>query len=454
MADNNASTKTPPPAEDNPAPLSQGNQLTSSPDTENALDQLLTQVTATPPPADDVGKSGNEPKPTSEEQKPSGETKPTGEEQKPAGEAKPTGEEQKPAGETKPTDEKKTASFVDELLKPTGEKKEAPKTEEDPFDNIKLRSDASPKTRETFDQLKKEARERVEKERAERERIQREYEEFKQKAPADGKLPEDVEKELKELREFRATFDIERDPQFQQKFDTRKTQNFESVYGVLRQFELPESEVEVLKKMSEVERIEAISKLAAKLPTAHRLKIESKFVENAGIDDERSRAVAEARTKADQILKEKAEAPVKEKEQFYTEVTNYAKQLATSAEIFNVVEIPADTPPAEKARMEKRNAAATKLQQLYVQVLSDESPKAKVESAYGLVLAHNYREQLVEANNRVAELEKEIASIKKAGRVGDKGSTPPRNAAPKPPAPFSGTTSESLDALYRQEIGG
>lgn len=433
-----------------PAPENIGsNQLNQNPETDSALDALLSQETAAVQPAETPAatETPGEEAPKAAES-PAEEPKTT---EKPAEEPKST---EKPAdAQKKPGD----ASFVDNLLKKDDAQKPAdtPKAEEDPFDKVKLRSDASQKTKDTFEQLKKEARERLAAEKAERERIAREYEEFKAKAPVENKLPEDVEKELKELREFRATFDIERDPEFQKKFDTRKSENYESIYSVLKGHQLPDSEIEVLRKMSEDERMEAISDLLEKLPQTSRLKIQAKFVENVSVDDERNRALSEARSRADTILKERAAEPAKKQESFYNEVATHAKNLASSVEFFNKVEIAPDTPPAEKARLEKQNKVAAQLQDLYVRVLADESPKAKAESALGLVYAHQLRSQLDDAQARVQQLEKEIADIKKASSVGNKGLiTKPTTNSQKSRPVSSLSAGENLDRLYQEAMQG
>lgn len=450
MSKPTAKTTEAPKPEDFPDPGS-SNQLKSSPETEQALDALFQQESATPPPASET-----------EKVVPAAEDKPAAppEGEKPAPEGKeavaPAPDGEKKAAEAPaavPADDKKAAdtSFVDVLLK-KDDAAPAP-APADPFDSVKLRSDASPKTTQSFEEVKRISRELVEKERKAREELEAKYREAEERIKKSSELPEDVKKELEELRGFRATFDIERDPQFQQKFDARKSANYESVYSTLSKYGLPDTELAKLKGMGEQERVEAVAGLVAKLPAYEKVRIEAKLVENASIDDERSKELAAARQKADQILKEKASEAPRKQEEFIGQVTEHAKQLAGQVDVFNRVEIPADTPPAERARLEATNKNAEALQGLFVKLLADDTPAGKAQSALGTVLAHAYAAQVKALREENQKLAAEIADIKKASGVGGKGvpSSAPRQSRPAAISTFD--TSQSLDRLYAETMG-
>lgn len=439
-----------PKPEDFPDPGS-SNQLNSNPETEQALDALFQQESATPPAAPEAEKTATEGKeeaaPAPAPEKKAAEGK---EEAAPApeGEKKAAEEPAAPAA-----DDKKAAdtSFVDVLLKKDDAAAETKPA--DPFDAVKLRSDASPKTTQSFEEVKRISRELVEKERKAREELETKYREAEERLKKSSELPEDVKKELEELRGFRATFDIERDPQFQQKFDARKSANYESVYSTLTKYGLPDTELAKLKGMGEQERVEAVAGLVAKLPAYEKVRIEAKLVENASIDDERSKELAAARQKADQILKEKASEAPRKQEEFIGQVTEHAKQLAGQVDVFNRVEIPADTPPAERARLEATNKNAEALQGLFVKLLADETPAGKAQAALGTVLAHAYAAQVKALREENQKLAAEIADIKKASGVGGKGipSSAPRRTRPAPIQTFD--TGQSLDRLYAETMG-
>ena len=405
---------------------SQTNQLNSSPETDTALDSLLKNELATP--AEEVVETPKE------ENKPAENSLPT--------ETTPAAEENSPPEESN--------SLVDALFKkdPVAP---APDAKPDPFDDVKLRSDASPKTRETFDVLKKKARDEIAAAQARADQLSKDLEAAQKNTIPPDKLPEPIEAELKELREFRATFDIERDPQFQQKYDSRKEANNEAVYGTLRAHGLRDDQIELLKKMGDSERVDAIGDLLEKIPHTSRLKVQAKLAENISLEDQRGQELSEARSKADQILKDQKEAPSRQVESFYKEVESYAKSLISSVDFLSVAEVPASTPAAERQRIEAQNKEAAKLQGLFVKVLADESPKGKAEAALGLVYAHRLKSENSSLSAKVSELQKEIDDIKKAGSVGKIGRAP-ASAGSKPRSVETLDAGSNLDRLFKEAM--
>ena len=369
------------------------------------------------------------------------------EENKPAENSFPT--ETTPAAEENSPPEESN-SLVDALFKkdPVAP---APDAKPDPFDDVKLRSDASPKTRETFDVLKKKARDEIAAAQARADQLSKDLEAAQKNTIPPDKLPEPIEAELKELREFRATFDIERDPQFQQKYDSRKEANNEAVYGTLRAHGLRDDQIELLKKMGDSERVDAIGDLLEKIPHTSRLKVQAKLAENISLEDQRGQELSEARSKADQILKDQKEAPSRQVESFYKEVESYAKSLISSVDFLSVAEVPASTPAAERQRIEAQNKEAAKLQGLFVKVLADESPKGKAEAALGLVYAHRLKSENSSLSAKVSELQKEIDDIKKAGSVGKIGRAP-ASAGSKPRSVETLDAGSNLDRLFKEAM--
>lgn len=413
---------------------SQTNQLLSSPETDSALDSLL--------------KSELAPAPETAASAPAIET-PAAVEPAPAAETPPAKQTTPPTPEGSATDQNK--SLVDDLFKKDASAP-APEAKPDPFEDVKLRSDASPKTRETFDVLKKKARDEIAAAQARADQLAKDLEEAKKNSVPPDKLPDQIESELKELREFRATFDIERDPSFKQKYDSRTQANNEAVYGTLKAHGLRDDQIELLKKMGDSERVDAIGDLLEKIPHTSRLKVQAKLAENISIEDERARELSEARSKADQILKDKKEAPSKQVESFYKEVESHAKALIANVDFLAVAEVPASTPAAERQRLEAQNKEAAKLQGLFIKVLADESPKGKAEAALGLVYAHRLKAENGSLSAKVSELQKEIDDIKKASSVGKIGRAP---AAPgSKPRPIETLDAGSnLDRLFKEAMG-
>ena len=333
----------------------------------------------------------------------------------------------------------------------------APVEETDPtlkaFDEVKLRADASVKTKDTFANLKKISTEALKAERAEKIQLRKEIEELKAKpATAATELPTDVKTELENLRKYKAEFDIENDPEFKKqieaKVEPRKASNYDSIYDVLRSHSLPESEVKALKELSEADRVASIGEFLEKLPRMSKMKVEAKLLDNLNLDDERQRAITEARDKAAANRAQFREAPEKIREQTTAEIKQAAEQYRAH-DVFKKAEIAATVPPEDRKRLEAANAHADKLNKLYEEVVNDETPKGRAEAAFGLVLAHHFKSQLDALTAEKTKLASELADIKKRGSTANVGRVVnvPTTTRPRLDNLDAGS---SLDALARE----
>lgn len=325
------------------------------------------------------------------------------------------------------------------------------------IEEFKLKEGASEKSRETFANLKKLSAEAV---RLEKEATARRIAEYEaklaeaEKRSSSPTVPEEIEKELADLRAFKATFDLENDPAFKQqieaKVEPRKAANYEAIYGVLKSHSLPESELKVLKEMNEAERITAIGDLLDKLPRGQsRLKIEAKLMENLNLDDERERAIQEAREKAAKTRQEFRLAPEKQREETLAAVRAEAEKYRANS-VFKKADITPQTPPEEKKRLEAQNETVDKIAKLFDEVIADDSPAARAEAAFGLALAHHFKAQLDAAVEGKRKLEAQLADIKKRGDLRSLGKITNAPAPTKDPEITTLDGGESLDAIARQ----
>ncbi len=321
------------------------------------------------------------------------------------------------------------------------------------FDEVKLRADASIKTKDTFANLKKISTEAVRAERAEKIQLRKELDELRSKPAApSNELSDDVKTELENLRKFKAEFDIENDPEFKKQIEARveprKASNYDAIYAVLRAHSLPESEVKALKELSESDRVSSIGDFVAELPRISKMKIEAKLLDNLNLDDERQRAITEARDKAATNRAQFREAPEKIREQSQVELKQAAEQFR-SHDVFKKAEILATVPPEDRKRIEASNAHADKLNKLYDEVINDATPKGRAEAAFGLVLAHHFKAQLDAVTAEKTKLATEISEIKKRGSTANVGRVVNVPSTTRPSITNLDAGS-SLDALARE----
>ncbi len=351
--------------------------------------------------------------------------------------------DEKPADE-KPADEKPaeepTEDVLEKLLgKPTPPKeeppKEEPKPEKDPYEDHKLRADASDRTKTTFEDLKRTAREREAKAKQEAEAARKEAAELKAKLEEAGKktVAPEVEQELKDLREFKATFAAEQDPEFNKKFEERRERNNTTIYETLKRNGLKEDTLKQLREMPYEQQIDQISRWADKLQGRDKLAVTGRLADNELLEADRQAALAEVKAKAAEILAKKSDAPKVEQETFVKEAVETLKPVLPQLTFLHPKEIPATATPKEKADLEKHNAGAVEAQRMLLGFLQDNSPRSRSLLALAGVLAPRYRVELQQVKAELEAARKELGSIREAGRLSKtaRSSGTAANAGPK-----------------------
>lgn len=354
-----------------------------------------------------------------------------------------------------PAKDEPKKNLLDSLL--SEEKKETPAAEKDPYEEVKLRADASPKTRETFEALKATAREREKAALEKAAALEKTVAELSEKTKSfEGKTatPE-VEAELKELRAFRAQFDTENDPEFKSKYSTKIEGNYEAIFNVLHKDNgLKIEVVNQLKAMSPAERDQHIESFLAKIPATSRRLIEAKLIENVSVQEQRAAELSSARAKADQILAERAAAPAQSAEKLQAEIAGHLRPVLGKLDWIQIKEAPATASPAEKAAIEKANEFAAFAQETLKNAIVDQSPRARAEAALAVPLAHHFKARASALETELAAVKKELEGIRRASqtsRTARTSANPTPAAAPKKEEPASGE--DAVDALFR-EAGG
>jgi hypothetical protein len=370
-----------------------------------------------------------------------------------------------PAPSTEPAAPKTLLeSVVQDGLKPTEPKPADPKPTDDPYAHVQLRSDAAPKTKETFAELKRLAHEREQAARQEAQAAAARTQELeKQLGEVQARLKEfegrqvtpEIDAELKELRAFRAQFDTEHDPEFRSRFDSRIDQNYEAIYGQLRAHGLPDSEVQKLREFDRETRDQNIEGFLEKLPATSRRLIEAKLGDNISVSEDRRRALAEARQKADHLLAERAQAPLKAQEQRDAEVAEALKPALQALPWMHVKHVPATATTAEREALEAHNKYAQEMQRMLGQAIADDSPKTRAEAALAVPVAHYYLRVAKELSAQVEALKKELDDIQQASATSRtaRSTATARADAAKPAPSVNSDPGDALDAAFREATG-
>lgn len=326
----------------------------------------------------------------------------------------------------------------------------------DPYD-IKLRSDASPKTRETFEQLKTLAKQREEAAKTEATAAKQSLEELQTKVAELEKrtVPDEVQGELKELRAFRAQFDTANDPEFRKKYDTRVDQNYESIYNKLKYHQLPDAELAKLKAYSPDKRDAAIEKFLELLPQGDKKFIEAKLFDNVNVADERDRALQEARTKADELLAKRKGEPAQQIQQRDAAVANLLKPAVAKLDWLHKKDIPANAAPEDKKKLEAWNKSAENYVDSLRRAIVDDTPEVRAEAAIAVPLAFYFRSAYSEQKERADKLQAKLDSIGVASATSRTARSTASSGAALPAAPVNhASAEEALDALFEEATSG
>jgi hypothetical protein len=354
-----------------------------------------------------------------------------------------------------PEEGEKKQSLLNDLID-TDTPAPKPEAEEDAYEAHKLAPNASAKARDTFDQLKKTAREREAAAREEASKIKEELETIrKQLAETQEKVgqpPEELKSEIEELRAFRRAYDTQNDPEFRQKFDGRREANEGVIYDVLKKGGLKDTVLDQLKALPYEQRVDHIARWAEKLSPREKLLINSRLSDNEAVELERAKALEEAKSSATAFLdSRKGPSPEDQEKQFVDGVVSTLKPVLSKVEILHPKEVPATAAPKEKEAIEQHNTLVDQKQQQLLEYIQDPTPATKGMLALAGILAPHYKNQVKSLQGEVKALQDQIAKIKKAGRFsGVSGSV---SHTPRAPDTFDMGAEEALDTAWQAMQG-
>jgi hypothetical protein len=326
------------------------------------------------------------------------------------------------------------------------------------YDDLKLRSDASEKTKESFEHQRARAIERetaVRTQLEERNRklveLEAQITELSQKV---GALTPETESELKELREFRALHDVSARPEFRERYDSRIEANNAAIHALLKSENMSDENIAKFKRLPEEARDVYLEKhVYPNLTPGQRRTIEGKLIANTSLAEERAQALAAARTDSDKILSEQKEAPRKLQQERNTAIANHLKPYLPQLPYLHTRVVPPTATAAEKTEIEAHNKLAVELQDNLRTAILDDSPQTRAESALAVVVARGLSNQIKAIAAERDSLKARLAAIDKAsatgGRLG-RSAAPVQTNAPAKPASVADDSGDVIDRLFNE----
>lgn len=248
-----------------------------------------------------------------------------------------------------------------------------------------------------------------------------------------GKLPPEVEQELEGLRKFNLLFQAENDPAFKKEFGAKIEAAETTIFGLLEKHGLAAKIIDEIKAAGKAAGgdIEAWPRWA-ELVSAFKNPIDQQEVIAAiksrrdAIGAKQTR-LAELGQSKEKFLEAYAERQNGEQMAFSKGIEQASIQLAAANDWILEQEIPANADEAQRGILEARNAEVKKRAEAFgenVRVAYSRDPEKTAEVALKAVEADYLRDVNAEltterdkATARVAELERQLAKIKSAGRM-------------------------------------
>ncbi len=363
---------------------------------------------------------------------------------------------------------------VEKEDKPKPEKPEV-KTEEEldaELSEVQPSKNAHPNTKLGFDVLKK----KIKAEAATARQLEKERDAARQELElSKGKqLPEDVEKELTDLRQFRRIKAIESDPVFQQKYDGRIQQLEGETVKMLEDWGAKPEIREYIAKNGGVMAVRYSDKLLADGKTTQAEWFKTQILGRVGAKemDDLDDNIREAR----QLQRQKQrdiEAAKQDDSKWEEERTNAQKQqeedwnkraveardnaIKTLGVLAQEWVLKPGAPPEEKEYAKFHNETLKECAAYYSQVIGKHDPEVEVPKAMAASRAIYLSKLSNRLQTRVTELEKQLAEangtvdkIKNSGRTAKQSNAPAGKISTTPT--YTKNDSQMLDSIMDEVL--
>lgn len=244
--------------------------------------------------------------------------------------------------------------------------------------------------------------------------------EYEQKPPA----PADYE----DLRKFRAVFDIQSDPDFQNKYDVPINQAKANIYGIMKQHGASDELLQSIEAQGGPDKIDQKwwQSTLSKLPMTDAERLKRSIVDVADLSEKRVGEIMNSAQNAEQYYKSRDEALVERFSKQEEESINYIQEQikVQNADWALPKEIPNGATPEQRKAIESHNAQAAQLEQLFYGAMYPQTPQARADVAAAAAMSHMLTNQLrteqsvrQKLDAQIKQLTEENNRLKGAGRM-------------------------------------
>ena len=312
----------------------------------------------------------------------------------------------------------------------------------------------SEKNRSNWQRLR-EAAATYKKQAAEAEQLRQRIAELEKGQPQTT-APEDYE----ELKKFKATFDIQNDPSFRQKFSDQIDKASQGIYGLLKKWKASDETITAIQNVGGPSKVplswwktNVIDKLAASEETyLDARKIENALAQLDDIEAEMQSEIESAKQNADGWYKNKMEEFQQNFNKNHEEAWKHVDELTKDIPAFRYKEVPQNASQEELAKINSHNEYVKDLEGKYMSALYPKTVKDAATVAAAATLSHILTHQLEVEQKEKASLLAELNQLRgRMGAVSGAGRMPKSNASTVVAQPQVSSASRismnSLDAI-------
>jgi len=281
------------------------------------------------------------------------------------------------------------------------------KRAEDIFkDSPGLPPNSSPKAAESFSAVKVKAAQEISAREQQIEELKKKTQDLEAKLSAP--VPDEIMKELEDLRQWRAKLDVDADPKFKEHEKTISMSQ-EFIYAQLRKFpNITDEVIAKIKKNGGPENVN-LEKIFEAMgdPTIQRL-VESKIADIEMAKFHRDQSVKAAKENISGYMTERQKQWEAAATKHNVDTEAVLKQHMPKLEYLNTKQIPAGADEAAKKSIEAHNTFVKETTGYVQAALKDDSPDMRAVMIIGMAQLLHLKPQLAAATSRVAQLEKDL----------------------------------------------
>jgi hypothetical protein len=261
----------------------------------------------------------------------------------------------------------------------------------------------------------------------EAEAMRSKLQEYETKPP----LPSDYE----DLRQFRAIFDVQSDPDFQKKYDEPINQAKTQIYSILKKHQASDELIQKIEAQGGPDKVNQewwVNNVINKLPLTDAEKLKRGLVDVSDLQERRVAEVQKSASNAEQYYQQRGEAAVEWFSNQENEIFQYVqnKIVEQKADWAMRKEIPKNATADQVKAIQSHNEMAGNVENLFVSALWPKTSQERADVAAAAAMSHVLSNQLRAEQTTKQKMQQQLKQLTEENtRLKGAGKMPKQNLA-------------------------